>query len=305
MAEKKTGSRAEKKITDSKKNTSAGGSTTKSSSKTKSVKKKPASTKKTPKVKTEYDKTVPNSFVIAFVSLALFILLVVISINPEGILLKFIKTAVLGLVGQAGFYFSIPALLYLFVLHTFMRKSAVKMRSICTMLFVFFSGVLYHLIVQNQGIASGVAIISDLFEGGSSGSTGGLLCGGFAVIMRWILGTPISFLVTILCTVLSLLGAMQITIPSIIRAIANRPREDWDEEDEEEYIEPAAKMVNHIANKQIEQKRQRRERAAQQNELPFIPAEELPEPVERRKTKKEPESKRILKDSGVDRKSVV
>ena len=60
-----------------------------------------------------------------------------------------------------------------------------------------------------------------------------------------------------LCAVLTLLGAMQITIPSLIRAIANRPRDDY-EEDEEEYIEPAAIVVNKIANRQIEQKRQRR-----------------------------------------------
>ena len=278
MAAKKSGNRAEKLVTDTKKKTSAGGSNSKNSAKKTSSKKAPAASKKSPKVKTEYENAIPNYFVVAFVSVSMFILFLVISINPEGVLLQFLKTVILGLIGQAGFYFSIPALLYLFMLNTFMRKTAVKMRSICTILFVFFSGMIFHLIVQNQGIASGFAIITDLFNGGASGATGGLLCGGLAVLLRWACGTPISFLLTGIGAVLTLLGAMEITIPSLLRAIANRPRDEWEEDDEEEYVEPAVKVVNHIANKQIEQKRQRREREAHQRELSFVPVEDLPEP---------------------------
>ena len=280
MAAKKSGNRAEKMITDTKKKTSAGGSTTNNKGKKNTSKKAPSPVKKNPNVKTEYENAIPNYVVTAFVSISLFVLFLVISINPEGVLLQFLKTVILGLFGKAGFYFSMPALLYLFVLNTFLRKSAVKMRSVCTILFVFFSGMIFHLIVQNQGIASGFAIITDLFNGGSSGSTGGLICGGLALALRWACGTPISFLITGIGAVLTLLGALEITIPSLIRAIANRPREDWDEdEDEEEYVEPAVKVVNHIANKQIEQKRQRRERAAaQQREITYIPMEEIPEP---------------------------
>ncbi len=279
MAKKESGSRAEKLVTDTKKKTSAGGSTSKSKKST--GKKAPAAPKKSPKIKTEYETALPSSFVIAFVSIALFILFVIISINPEGALLRIIQSVLLGLIGQAGFYFSIPALLYLFILHTFLRKNkAIRMRSICTILFVFFCGAIYHLMVQTQGIAQGFAILLDLYKGGAYGSTGGILCGGFAYVLRWACGTPLSFLITILGAVLTLLGAMEITIPSLIRAIANRPRVDWEEEeDEEAYIEPAAKVVNHIANRQIEQKRQRRERAAQQRELVYVPAENLPEPA--------------------------
>ena len=275
MANKKGNSRAEQKVTDTKKKNS----TSKNAAMKSAAKKVPAAPKKAPKVKTEYDNPVPNHIVTALVSLALFVLFVVISINPDGVLLKFIKSLVTGLIGQAGFYFSIPALLYLFILHAFRRKTAVKMRSICTVLFVFFSGVIYHLAVQTQGIAQGFAILADLFTGGATGTTGGILCGGFAVLLRWSCGTPLSYLISILAAVFTLLGAMQITIPSIIRAIANRPRPDWDEEEEEDdYVEPAAVVVNHIANRQIEQKRQRRERAAQQRDLTYVPAEQLPEP---------------------------
>ncbi len=285
MAKKETGSRAEKKVTDTKKKATT--STSNSKSKKTKEKKVPAAPKKAPKVKTEYETQVPNSFVVAFVCIALFVLFVIISVNPEGALLKVIQSMLLGLVGQAGFYFSIPALLYLFVLHTFCRKKAIKMRSICTVLFVFFCGAIYHLIVQNQGIAQGFGLIVDLYKGGSLGTTGGVICGGFAYGLRWACGTPLSFLITISGAILTLLGAMQITIPSLIRAIANRPRDDWqDEDEEEEYMEPAAMVVNHIANRQIEQKRLRREQAARQRELVYTPVEELPEPAVSQQAKK-------------------
>ena len=259
MAQKKTSSRAEKLVSDTKKQTPAS-STTKSAPKKKNTKKPTVSSQKTPKAKTEYENPIPASAVVAILSLLLFVLFVVISINPDGALLKVIKSVVFGLIGQAGFYFSIPALLYLFVIHTFSRKTAVRMRSICLVIFVLMCGAIYHLLVQKYDmVGQGMEVIKDLYTGGASGRTGGVICGGFALLLRWSCGLPLSFVITITVAVFTLLGAMQITIPSIIRAIANRPRDDWEEDD---YIEPAAIVVNHIANKQIAYKQRRREQAA-------------------------------------------
>jgi len=203
--------------------------------------------------------SIPSSVMVALISLALFVLFLVISINPDGALLMVIKSFVLGMIGQAGFYFSIPALLYLFIIHTFGKKN-VGFRSFCVIAFVFLCGCVFHLAVQTQGMASGFAVFSDLYRGGKEGITGGVLCGGFAMLLRWACGNLISFILCVLGAVITLLGTMQITIPSIIRAIANRPRDDWDDEEQEEYVEPAAVVVNHIANKQIEHKRQKRQK---------------------------------------------
>ncbi len=252
MAEKSKASRAEQTVSGAKKKAS----TSKSSSK---PAKKTPPTKKDPKVTTEYDSPIPNSFVIAFLSLSLFILFVIICINPEGVLLQFVKSVILGLIGQAGFYFSMPALLYLFIIHTFGRKSAVKMRSICVLSCTFLCGMIYHLLVQKFDMM-GSGLIRDLYVGGANGTTGGILCGGAAVLLRWVCGKVLAFILLGISAVLTLLGAMQITLPSIIRAIANRPRPDWDEDEDDDYIEPAAIVVNHIANKQIAHKRQQRER---------------------------------------------
>ena len=214
----------------------------------------------------------PN-VVIAVFSVIFLILFVVIAVNPDGALLRALKSIILGLLGQAGFYFSIPALAYLFVIQTLGRKHSPTMRSVCLLLFVFFSGSIFHLVVQNQGMAEGLAVIADLYTGGLEGRTGGVLCGGLAMLLRWLCGNVIAYLVLIVCAILTLLGSMEITIPSIIRAIANRPREAFDEEEEEDdYIEPAAVVVNHIANKKIEQKRRQRQAPppSLQEELPPV-----------------------------------
>ena len=261
MAQKKRQSRADRAVTDAKK---------KSSPKAGS-----ASSKKS-QAQSGKD-SIPFSIIVALVSAALFVLFLVISIKPDGILLRAVRSFLLGMIGKAGFYFSIPALLYLFIIHTFGRKTNVKTRSLCVLVFVFLCGIIYHLAVQTLPLAKGFALIKELYLGGSDGSTGGVLCGGVAMLLYWACGKVISFILCGLAAVVVLLGAMQITIPSIIRAIANRPRPDWEEEEQHEYVEPAAVVVNHIANKQIEHKRQKRERlesARQQVILSEVPAKQ-------------------------------
>ena len=280
MAEKKTASRAEQAVSGAKKKTASG-----SASKSSGKKSPPA---KSAKYKTEYEPAVPPHFLIAAVSILLFALFVVISVNPDGALLKIIQSVVLGLVGQAGFYFAIPGLLYLFVIHTFGRKNAPTMRSVCTLIFVFLCGCIYHLAVQEQELSTGFALIADLYTGGAAGSTGGVLCGGAAMLLRWLCGNTLAFVFCVVFAVLTLLGAMNITIPSIIRAIANRPKDDYAEEDD--YIDPATVVVNNIANKQIARKRQRREQQQTQRAGENVPAETVPETPPQLPPEKQPHS---------------
>ena len=280
MAEKKTASRAEQAVSGAKKKTASG-----SASKSSGKKSTPA---KSAKYKTEYEPAVPPHFLIAAVSILLFALFVVISVNPDGKLLELIQSVVLGLVGQGGFYFAIPGLLYLFVIHTFGRKNAPTMRSVCTLIFVFLCGCIYHLAVREQETATGFALIFELFTGGVEGRTGGVLCGGAAMLLRWLCGNTLAFVFCVVFAVLTLLGAMNITIPSIIRAIANRPKDDYAEE--EDYIDPATVVVNNIANKQIARKRQRREQQQTQRAGENVPAETAPETPPQLPPEKQPHS---------------
>ena len=287
MAEKKSSSRAEKAVSDVKKKGTAGTSS-KSVSKKKAASAKKAAEKKPPQLKTEYETPVPNNVVTALVCLLLFILFAIMSFNSDGALLRMVKSAVLGLIGQAAFYFSIPALFYLFIIHIFNRRKAVKLRTFCVITFTFLCGSIFHMIVYAATITDGFELITILYQTGVAGRSGGVLCGGLAMLLHWACGIPLTYLILILCAVLTLLGAMEITIPSLIRAIVNRPRDDWDDEDDENYMEPAAVVVNHIANKKIEQKRQKRERALQAKEQVFLLDEAEEEPRLQKQIKSQP-----------------
>ena len=288
MASKNNASRAEKVVSDAKKKTSSAKSASSKTSKKESNAKNKHTEKKPPKIQTEYENPIPAGAVVAIVSFFLCILFTVIAVKPEGALLLVIRSVMLGLVGRAGFYFSIPALFYLFFINTFGRKKAVTMRGICTILFAFLCGIIYHLMIHDTPSERGIQLVAELYKGGISGTTGGVLCGGAAVLLRWSCGTALSYLLTLITAFFVLLGAMQITIPSIIRAIANRPRDDWDDDDD--YVEPAAVVVNHIANKKIEQKRQRREQATQVQKKALESAEERPESAMQKQARKSEEN---------------
>ncbi len=254
MAQKKNPSRAEQAVSETKKNTGSTNSRPSSKSTSKSGNKASSSRRK-PATKAEKAAAPSSSMPVSLLTIVLFALFVVLSINPEGALLKLIKSVIFGFLGKAGFYFSVPALLYLFIINSFGRRSAVRMRSICTVVFVLLCGCIFHLTVQNQGMATGIQLLPDLYMSGMEGISGGILCGGIALLLKWACGRWVSLLLCIPAAILTLLGAMEITLPSILRAIANRPRDEEDEE-EQAYVEPAALVVNHIANRRIEKKRQ-------------------------------------------------
>jgi len=250
MAEKKNTSRAQKAVSDAQK---------KNSSATADSKSIPNTKKKAPAAVPDGDNKIPSRVVFAVVTLALFIVFLVLGVKPEGAVLKFGMNILLGLIGRAAFYFAIPALLYMFIITVSSDGQPIRMRCICLGVFTLLTSCIYHLMVNNMTFTGGVEIVSALWKGGIAGTSGGLICGLVAMILRWACGTLLSYTVFILAAVLTLLAAMKITVASIIRAIRNRPRDDWDEDEfVVEKPEPAAMVVNHIANKRIEHKRAKR-----------------------------------------------
>ena len=218
MANNKNTSRADKAVSDAKR-------------------KAPTGTKGKPPAKqpveqhAQQDNKLPVRLITSVVCIALFILFLVMGINPEGALLQMINSFVLGLIGKTGFYISIPALLYLFIIQAFSGNKPVKMRSICLLVFVFLCGCVSHLSMDDGRLTGGMGILAELYSGGAGGYTGGVLCGGVAMILRWACGTVISYIILAIGIVLTLLASMQITVPSLVRAIKNRPRPDWDDEE--------------------------------------------------------------------------
>ena len=259
MADKNTTSRALKAVSEAKKKSGTAAADSKSI---------PNSKKKAPVEIPDEDKKIPGRVVFAVATLILFVVFLVMGVRPEGAVLKFLMQILLGLIGKTAFYFMIPALLYMFIITVSSNGQPIRMRCICLGVFVLLSSCIFHLAVNNQTFVGGMQIVSDLWKGGINGTSGGLICGLVAMALRWACGSVIAYFVFILAAVLTLLAAMKITVASIVRAIRNRPRDDWDEDMlPEEKPEPAAMVVNHIANKRNEQKR------AKLMKIKMVPAE--------------------------------
>ena len=246
MSEKKTTSQAKKAVSESNRKNSG------------STSRKNASAKTTP---VQEEATVPSRVVAALVVFCLAVVFLLMAVNPEGALLNMFHPMLLGFFGKVSFVFSIPALVYMFVILVSSRRQPVKARCVSLVIFALICGCVHHLLVNDLAFGEANHLITRLYQGGIEGTSGGVVCGLLAMVIRYLLGGILAFLIFVTAAVLTLLGSMKITIPSIIRAIQNRPRDDWDEDDyEEERPEPAAIVVNHIANRHIEHKRQRRQR---------------------------------------------
>ena len=82
---------------------------------------------------------IPVRLITSTVCIALFILFLVMFLNPEGALVILLMRFVLGLIGWVGFYVAIPSLLYLFV---FQPDSALENCS-CFIVFSIFNRFLH------------------------------------------------------------------------------------------------------------------------------------------------------------------
>ena len=208
-------------------------------------------------VNTPKEWKIPTRLISSVICLGLFVLFLVIFFEPQGALVKILDEFFHGLLGRTGFLVAIPGLLYLFFIHAFSGKRPIRMRTVCVIAFILICGCIAHLALMPVKLSSGIAVLGDLYEGGIAGTTGGLLCGGITSLIQWLCGTIISYILLIISAIFTLLGGMQITITSIIRAIQDRPRAQWDTEEKPKQ-EPASIVVNHIANKRIEHLEKRR-----------------------------------------------
>ena len=264
MADKKQLSRAEKAVSVAKQKKTAEKKNT-SGKANKTGKQKAA-------VQAPAEPAIPVRFFTAVAALGFFILFTVIALNPEGALVTIFRDLIMGLIGKAAFWVAIPVLLYLFVIQAFSGKKPVRARSWSLIAFILLCGCIAHLFADPQYLPMDFSAVAELYFGGAEGTTGGVLCGSIAMLVQWLCGTVISYIIFILGAVLTLLGGMQITIPGLIKAVQNRPRADWEVEvvDEEE---PSAKVVNTIAKKRIEYVDKKRQKRAQQAEANVIHTE--------------------------------
>ncbi len=211
------------------------------------------------------ERQIPIRVITSVIFLFVFVLLLVIFFNPEGALIQLLENFIHGLIGRVGFIVAIPCFLYLFIIHAFSGTRSVKMRSFCIGAFILLCGCIAHLTLNPKDLPDGIQVLGNLYSGGVQETTGGVICGGIAMLIQWLCGRVISYILFIIAALLTLLGGMAITVVSIIRAIQERPRANM-EEAPAERPEPATIVVNHIVNKHIEYKEHQRKRLAQRAE---------------------------------------
>ena len=166
MARSKT-SQAEKMVKNSTQKKSAAKSGSKSNS---SSKKKPVRT-----VPEKEEAVIPYDAGVVIICLGLLVLFIVTLVNHrEGVLLQATYSFVTGMIGAAGYYLSIPAMLCLIGLHTVGKRHQPVLRGICAVLLVLICGAIFHLVVQTQGMATGMAIFKDLYTAADTKGTAGV-----------------------------------------------------------------------------------------------------------------------------------
>ena len=269
MAEKTRKSQAEKAAESknkSKKSTS--------STKQKAAKKETnsAPTHSAPTV-TQPKQELPKRLVSSLVLLGLFALFLFMALVPDGMILVFCKKLITGLVGKTAFYVSIPMLLYMFAIHAFSGNKPITMRTACVCVFIVACGAISHL--AELPIPGASDTIKSLYKGGIDGTTSGVICGSLAKCLELWFGKIPSYIILIITALLTLLASMRITIFTIVRAIMDRPKEEWDDVDAVEQ-DPATVVVNHIANKRnayLERRRQIQEEDDEEfeNVIPEVP----------------------------------
>ena len=206
---------------------------------------------------------IPVRLITSIVFISSFLVFLIAFFLPEGLITGFLYDLMHWLIGGVAYIVLIPILLYLFIIHAFSGKKPVIMRTVCLFSFVIICGCISHLISGSKITSTEGKFITELAIGGAEGTTGGLICGGLAMFMVLLFNKPISYIILTVSAILTFLAGIQITLPSIIRAIQNRPRPSVEDE-VEEVQEPAAVVINHIVNKHIERvERRKRETEAQ------------------------------------------
>ena len=217
-----------------------------------SSKKAPTQAKKTPLVSPQ--------ILMGLINLVLFFLTCGMAFGSEGMLLKVARNLFYGLFGIGAFRAAIFCPLFLAVSFLHKRPKNVAFKCKCVIAFILCFGMMHHLLVSEATLAThGLSGIWDFYQQGILGGSGGIICGTAAFVLRWALGKTFAFILVLVVWLLALLAAVEITIPGIIQAIRNLPKNSPpDGESAPEGPNPSERLVRAVAGF-IDNSRDRRE----------------------------------------------
>ena len=184
-----------------------------------------------------------------------------------------------GLVGNAGFYILPASFFFSTFILLFHGGRPVRLRVTACFVMAGCIGAITHLFLDTVEIPWGISMVAALYRGGIAGTTGGLLCGFFSMLLELIFSKIGAVLIFVILLILSLLCALNMTIAGIAQAVKNRPKLEYDEPEEPQ--DNAAAVVNYVAQKHIAHVQKKR--AADFD----LPVDDPPAPVRKRSRKRD------------------
>ena len=174
------------------------------------------------------------------VCLLLALCVLVTYFNVDAILLTFLANALKGCFGY-GYWLAAPALLYAGIVLVNHKGRPVKLRLVCTLLLPVLVGMVLHLLLARGAYGFDLEHIKPMWKDGQSLLCGGVVSGSLAVGAEALLSRVVSLILTILLTVLAVLGALQVKPAELIAELKRRAEEraQWEDEDDDYDEEPA------------------------------------------------------------------
>ena len=147
--------------------------------------------------------------------------------------LKFLWQFGCGLIGW-GMWLLPFALLVASAMLLFHRGRPVRLRVTCTLLVAPIAGAIAHLFGDATEYAFGFAMFGELYKSGASGTSGGMISGFFAWLMRSGLGTALSAVILIALLIAAIGVAANRQIQAIIKRAKEHERVEYEEQPERE-----------------------------------------------------------------------
>ena len=209
----------------------------------------------------------------AFVCLFTGFFLLLGMFGANGFFIKMLCDFTKGLLGT-GYYVLPFAFLYGFWALLRHGGRPVALRLICIFGVPVTVGVLAYLFTSPNFEWSSLSL---LYKRGINGGAGGIMTGFFGLLFASIFSRFGAIPVFLVLALLSLLGAMNMTVFSLVRAIRNRPRLPKYEEPDEPPVDRAEQIVTHVQNRRIERAEQKRQADRKRRASEFdIPVDDSP-----------------------------
>ena len=214
----------------------------------------------------------------ACVCLVLALLTVLCCFRIDAAILNLLGSVFRGLIG-AGFYilpFSFVMSFLILILHD---GRPVALRVTCTFLTAALVGSLVQLVGGSFDAPEGWEVVTALWDGGISGTAGGVLSGGLASLLAALISRIGAVIVVIVGMLLSLITSLHMTVASIVTAIKNPPRAEY-AEPQREHKDTAQAIVDTVATHHIEHVQRAEQRRASRMSEFDLPVDDPPLPEE-------------------------